>query len=468
MSSTNANLAFRPALSLLAAYVAREASPVEVLRAVADQIAATQPIVNAFTALCLDEAQTAAAAAERAYRSGAALRPLEGIPVAVKDFFDTVGMRTAVGSSIFRDRVPATDAEAVRRVREAGGIVIGKTATHEFGWGITTDSASFGPTHNPWAPELVAGGSSGGSAVALATGQTVLAIGSDTGGSIRIPAAFCGVVGMKPTWGRVSCSGAFPLAPSLDHPGAMARTPGDAGLLLDVLAGVSPRARRPASSLDGIRVGLCSDLHLVALPDAQQDAFAAAEKTVRSLGAEMREVRLPDADRIVPTFATIQQAEALHVHRRAGLWPARAAEYGEDVRGRLRGAETVGLADYLDALEERRQIAWRFATVFAEVDVILTPVAAAGPVPIGETTARAVDGAQVPLRDLVMPYTVPQDLAGLPACAVRAGFDESGLPVAVQFTGAVGADDLVLDVAAALHAATADIQDHWPPTQEDL
>jgi aspartyl-tRNA(Asn)/glutamyl-tRNA(Gln) amidotransferase subunit A len=468
MSSTNANLAFRPALSLLTEYVAREVSPVEVLRAVTYQIAVTQPIVNAFTALCLDQAQAAAAAAERAYRSGDKPRPLEGVPVAVKDFFDTAGVRTAVGSSIFRDRVPAADAEAVWRVRAAGGIVIGKTATHEFGWGITTDSVHFGPTRNPWAPELVAGGSSGGSAVALATGQAALAIGSDTGGSIRIPAAFCGVVGMKPTWGRVSCEGAFPLAPSLDHPGAMARTPGDAGLLLDVLAGTPPRARQPAAALDGIRVGLCPDLHLVALPDAHQRAFASAERTVQSLGAEMREVRLPDAGTIVPTFATIQQAEALHVHRRAGLWPARAAEYGEDVRGRLQGAEAVGLADYLDALEERRRIALRFAAAFAEVDVILTPVAAAGPVPIGEATARAVDGAQVPLRDLVMPYTVPQDLVGLPACAVRAGFDDAGLPVAVQFTGAVGADDLVLDVAAALHAATADIQDHWPTTREDL
>lgn len=468
MSSTNANPAFRSALSLLAAYVAREVSPIEVLHAVTDKIAAGQPIVNAFTALCLDEAQTAAAAAERAYRSGGAPRPLEGIPVAVKDFFDTAGVRTAVGSSIFRDRVPAVDAEAVRRVRAAGGIVIGKTATHEFGWGITTDSGSFGPTRNPWAPELVAGGSSGGSAAALAGGQTVLAIGSDTGGSIRIPAAFCGVVGMKPTWGRVSCEGAFPLAPSLDHPGPMARTPADAGLLLDVLAGAPPRARQPVSSLSGIRVGLCPDLQLVALPEAQQRALVSAEATVQTLGAEMREVRLPDADRIVATFATIQQAEALHVHRRAGLWPERAGEYGDDVRGRLQAAEAVGLADYLDALEERRRIARHFGAALAEVDVILTPVAAAGPVPVRETMASAVDGARVPLRDLVMPYTVPQDLAGLPACAVRAGFDDARLPVAVQFTGAVGADNLVLDIAAALHAATADIQEHWPTTQEDL
>jgi aspartyl-tRNA(Asn)/glutamyl-tRNA(Gln) amidotransferase subunit A len=177
---------------------------------------------------------------------------------------------------------------------------------------------------------------------------------------------------------------------------------------------------------------------------------------------------LPHADRILRTFATIQQAEALHVHRRAGLWPARAAEYGDDVRGRLQGAEAVELADYLDALEERRRIARRFAAAFAEVDVILTPVAAAGPVPIGETTAWAADGARVPLRDLVMPYTVPQDLVGLPACAVRAGFDDAGLPIAVQLTGALGADDLVLDVATALHAATTDVQNRWPTTQEDL
>jgi aspartyl-tRNA(Asn)/glutamyl-tRNA(Gln) amidotransferase subunit A len=465
MTDNSADPLRRSAAELSAALRARELSPTELIEATARRIEAVQPALNAFTTLCLDQALAAARDADCAFAPGGAPRPLEGLPIAVKDFFDTAGVRTTVGSSIFANRVPAADAEAVRRVREAGAIIVGKSATHEFGWGITTDSAAFGPTHNPWALERVAGGSSGGSAVALATGQAALAIGSDTGGSIRIPAAFCGVVGMKPTWGRVSCDGAFPLAPSLDHPGAMARTPADAALLLDVLSGATAAGDpAPAAPPHAIRVGICPDLdlELVALPADLRRARDDAEAALRGLGVEVREVRMPHAEDILPTFATIQQAEALHTHRRAGLYPAHAGEYGADVLARLRGAEAVGLDDLLDALERRRTIARRFAALFEQVDVLLTPVAGAAPVPIGETLAPAADGTIVPLRDLVMPFTVPQDLAGLPACAVRAGFDALGLPVGVQVTGPVGADGPVLEIAQALFAATPAVQAPWP------
>jgi aspartyl-tRNA(Asn)/glutamyl-tRNA(Gln) amidotransferase subunit A len=454
------------ATELRAAFTARRLSPVELVHALSARIAEAQPLVNAFTALCLDEAVAEAEAAERAFRPGGRPRPLEGIPIGVKDFFDTAALRTAVGSPIFRDRVPTVDAEAVRRSREAGAILIGKTATHEFGWGITTDSPHFGVTRNPWAPDRVAGGSSGGSAAALASGQTPLAIGSDTGGSIRIPAAFCGIVGMKPTWGRVSCDGAFPLAPSLDHPGAMARTPADAALLLDVLAGAPDPGHRvrpePDPRLDGTRIGLCPDLHLAPLPPDQRRAYDAAVHALGELGARLEEVGLAHADRIMPTFVTIQQAEALHTHRRAGLYPQRSDEYGPDVRARLHASEAVGLDDYLDALEERRRIRRRFEALFDCFDALLTPVTGASPVPIGESAVENADGSRTPFRDAVMPYTVPQDLVGLPACAVRAGFDRLGLPVGVQITGATGADDRVLAVAQALFAATDGVQDRWP------
>lgn len=463
MPSLDNALLWLSAAELRALFLARQVSPTELVAALRERIAAIEPIVNAFSALCLDEADASARAAERAYGRGVAVRPLEGIPVAVKDFFDTAGVQTAVGSSILRGRIPSRDSEVVRRLRAAGALVIGKTATHEFGWGITTDSPHFGPTHNPWALDRVPGGSSGGSAVALAAGLVTLAVGSDTGGSIRIPAAFCGVVGMKPTWGRVSCDGAFPLAPSLDHPGSMARTPGDARRLLDVLAGDEPPATKAArTTLRGTCVGVCPDLMLVPLRAAQRAAYDAAEQALRELGAQVTEVRLEHTDRIVPTFATIQQAEALHSHRRAGFYPARRDEYGADVRARLDGAQAVTLDSYLDAQNERRHIARRFARLFEQIDVLMTPVSSTSPVLIGETAAPDAEGGEHPLRDLVMPYTVPQDLLGLPACAVRAGFDELGVPVAVQITGAFGRDDLVLETSGALYAATASLQRRWP------
>ena len=291
---------------LLDEYATRRVSPVDVMDAVAARIDAVDSRVGGFTALCLDRAREEASAAEAAWSSGTA-RALEGIPFGVKDLFDSEGVRTTYGSPMFEGHVPTHDAEAVRRARAAGAILIGKTQTHEFAWGITSVNERMGSAHNPWALDRVTGGSSGGSAAVLAADEVPLTIGSDTGGSIRVPSAFCGVVGLKPTYGRISGAGAWPLAASLDHPGPMARTPADAARLLEVLAGVDPAD--PATvdvplgdvrgelgkGLDGLVVGLCPDLHLVPLaPDVQ----AVYDATVRSLaagGARLVEVALPEA-----------------------------------------------------------------------------------------------------------------------------------------------------------------------------
>ena len=227
---------------------------------------------------------------------------LEGVPFAVKDLFDTEGVRTAYGSPMFAANVPSHDAEAVRRARAAGAILIGKTQTHEFAWGITSVNPALGSAHNPWALDRVSGGSSGGSAVVLAAGEVPFTLGSDTGGSIRVPASFCGVVGLKPTFGRVSAAGGWPLARSLDHPGPMARVPADAALLLEAIAGVDPAD--PVTSdvplgdlrgelrrgLDGIVVGICDDLHLVPLARDVRDVFEATLRTLEAGGARLVEV----------------------------------------------------------------------------------------------------------------------------------------------------------------------------------
>src|SRR6478609_5185792 len=240
------------AIELRAAFASRELSPVETL----DYVTRREEL-GAFVTLDLERAHAEAVRAEQAYADDEA-RPLEGLTLAVKDLFDTAGLRTTYGSRIFATHVPAADAWAVRKARDAGAIVLGKTLTHEFAWGITSVNRHFPPLCNPYDGERVAGGSSGGSAVALATGQAALALGTDTGGSIRIPASFCGVSGLKPTFGRISTEGVYPLARSLDHAGPMARTPEDVRLFYEALVG---RAQdEPAR-----RIAVCPDLHVRAL-----------------------------------------------------------------------------------------------------------------------------------------------------------------------------------------------------------
>ena len=458
--------------ALLQAFEARRLSPVELVDALSARIAAVDRLVGGFTALCLERARDEARASEAAWLRGHA-RTLEGIPFAVKDLFDSEGVRTAYGSPMFASNVPGRDAEAVRRARDAGAILLGKTQTHEFAWGITSVNEALGSAHNPWALERFAGGSSGGSAVVLAAGEVPLTLGSDTGGSIRVPAAFCGVVGLKPTYGRISAAGAWPLARSLDHPGPMARTPADAALLLEAIAG--PDDADPATAdvplgdvsgelrggLAGLVVGICSDLDLVPPTPDVREVFEGAVQTVEDAGARLVEVALPEAGLVFPTFRTIQAAEALDTHRRAGLYPARRDEYGDDVLGRLDAATEVTVEMYLHAAADRQRVRAGFARLLRSCDVLITPVGAGPPLPIGEESV-VHEGRQLTFRELVMTYTTPQDLTGLPACSVRAGFDALGIPVGVQFTGPPWHEGRVLRAAHGLFEATPDVQSRRP------
>ena len=454
------------ALDLLAAYRARTLSPVEVMDALLERIAALDGGLGAFTTLCAARAREEARASERAWTSGAEQGPLAGVPFAVKDLFDTAGLRTTYGSPMFAANVPRKDAAAVRQVRAAGGVLVGKTQTHEFAWGITSVNELMGTSRNPWDPERISGGSSGGSAVALAAGLVPIAIGSDTGGSIRVPSAFCGTVGHKPTYGRVSTDGVWPLAPSLDHPGPMARTPADAALLLSVLddpaRGPGPGAvAANQERLAGLRIGVCADLHLVAPTPAVQEAFDSAVRTTGELGAEVVELSFPRAAAIHPAFVTIQGTEALDTHRRARLYPERTEEYGADVRGRLERAEELTPADYVAATAERERLRGEAAALFRGADLLLTPVGAGPPPRIGEEELLHA-GRPLDFRQIMMPYTVPQDLFGLPACTVRAGFDELGIPVGVQFTAPPWGDVRALGAAQALFDATPELQARRP------
>jgi aspartyl-tRNA(Asn)/glutamyl-tRNA(Gln) amidotransferase subunit A len=452
-----ADLTRASALELLAGFRDRAFSPVEVIDALAARIDEVEPRLKAFVTLTLDEARAEARKAEAAYGHGAARR-LEGVPLAVKDLYDTEGVRTTYGSPMFAEHLPEADAAAVRVAKKAGAIVIGKTSTHEFAWGISGYNVHFDAGRNPWDLERVSGGSSGGSGAALAAFEAPLALGTDTGGSIRAPAAFCGLVGFKPTFGSIPTDGVFPLAPSLDTVGPLARTTGDAALLYSALVG---RDIVPEPDVASLRVATSPGLMSLELNPDVRAAFEAALSVLERLGATIVEVDLPDSKEMLRVFAVVQQTEALLAHRARGLWPDRRGEYGPDVLNRLESAESLTLDDYVAASITREWIRAAWGEAFRHADLIATPVAPVSPSPLGEEEIEHFGRTRL-FRVLMLRYTTPQNVVGVPACAVRAGFDELGIPVGIQLAGRPGADAKVLDAAQALFDATPEIQSRWP------
>jgi aspartyl-tRNA(Asn)/glutamyl-tRNA(Gln) amidotransferase subunit A len=452
-------------------YLRREFTPVEVLEAVADRAEETRRF-NAFITPLLDSAMVKARDAEKLYFRGEAQaqsQSLLGIPIAVKDNYDMEKVTTTYGSSMFAEHLPQETAACVRRVEAAGAIVVGKTNLHEFAWGITGENPHFGPCHNPWDFDRIAGGSSSGSAAAVALMVTPLALGSDTAGSIRIPASLCGIVGMKPSYDRLPRAGLFPLAPTLDHVGLMAREPGDLALLLAVLEdpprfpGVSaPDEGARAGSGDamcGMRVGVLPATAYARLDDDLSNVARAALDVLTSLGAEAVELDSEVFAHTLGIFAPIQQAEAFFVHQSRGLFPERGSEYGADVRERLGLSQLVTLSDYLTATTARERLAAELRGLFETVDILLTPLGAARTPTLASLSVG--DGAAA-FRQLMLSHTVSQSLAGIPCCAVRAGFDRDGLPVGVQFSAARGADARLLQVVDTYYQSTSAVQEQWP------
>ncbi len=320
------------ATQLLHAYRRGEASPLEVVESSLRRIELLDHSIGAFREVLHERAVDEARRRSDELARGEWAGPLHGVPVAIKELFDVGGAVGCYGSTILLDRIAPSDAAAVARWREAGAIVVGTTRSHEFGWGITTQHATLGSTLNPWNTDRVPGGSSGGSAAALAAGMVPLALGSDTGGSIRIPACFCGIAGIKPTYGRVSKRGAVSLAPSLDHPGPLARTVPDLAIGLAAMAGYDPSDPStlpdpPPSdsvkhSLAGVRVGLVADLHPRPLRSDHQARFDAATDAMSEAGALLVDLSFPGAEEIRPTFATSRWPRRTKFTRRSwGSFP---------------------------------------------------------------------------------------------------------------------------------------------------
>jgi aspartyl-tRNA(Asn)/glutamyl-tRNA(Gln) amidotransferase subunit A len=429
-----------------------DATPVELTAACLERIAVLDAGVNAFITVTADEAvHDAGLMAKDLTDDGSA--PLAGVPIAVKDLFDTAGVRTTAGSKFFSDRVPDRDAVVVQRLRSAGAVLLGKLNMHEWALGVTNDNPHYGACHNPWALDRITGGSSGGSAAALAAGMCFGTLGSDTGGSIRIPASLCGVVGLKPTYGRVSLRGVVPLSWSLDHAGPMARRVTDVAILLNVIAGPDksdpgsvdvPSADFVAGIDDGVagwRIGVVTDEWLGELDGDVRSGFRAAVDALASAGAWIEEVAIPDLPDAARLNSLMTTADAAAFHRER---MERAPEsFGADVLTRLRRGASHGAADYAEARRQQTVLRHRFASWFVEhgggLDAVILPTT-----PCAAPRIAGLDA--VALAPVLTRLTSPFNFTGLPAMSVPCGQTTEGLPIGLQIVAAPWAEWRVLRV----------------------
>jgi aspartyl-tRNA(Asn)/glutamyl-tRNA(Gln) amidotransferase subunit A len=438
----------------------RKISPVELLDAVLERIERLNPELNAFITVAAERARADARRAEREIARGRHRGPLHGIPLPLKDNIETQGIRTTAGSKILADFVPARDADVVSALRDAGAVIIGKTNLHEFAYGITNENPHYGPARNPWDRTRVSGGSSGGSAVALASGMGFGSVGTDTGGSIRIPSALCGIVGLKPTFGRVSTRGVIPLSVSLDHVGPLARSVDDVALLLAAISAKEHAFRAPAANGRGrqsrrlrVTLGWPHDFFFEKVDDEVARAIETAVKLLEKRGARVRQISLPHIIDSADAGTQIALAEALHYHQSAGFYPARAADYGADVRSRLELGGNVRAADYLRALDARAPIVAEFDAALAGVDAIVAPSAPIAAPRIGESVVK-IRGEEETVRSALVRVSRPANFTRHPAISVPCGFTAEGMPIGMQLIARHWDEARLLEIASFYESET--------------
>ncbi len=450
-------LCFLSAAELGRRIARREVSPVEVARAHLARIARLDLKLNAYLTVTADRALAEAAAAEREIAAGRCRGPLHGVPMALKDLFDTAGVRTTAGSRILAENVPSRDAAVVERLSAAGLVLLGKTNLHEFAFGTTSDNPHHGPVRNPWDLERSPGGSSGGSGAALASGLCAVSLGTDTGGSIRIPAGACGVVGLKPTLGRVSRRGVTPLAWSFDTVGPMSRAVEDAALLMNAIAGPDAEdewcAARPAEDFTrdleagarGLMLAVPRDWFFEGVEPGIEAVVREAIAVLGREGARVVEASLPGMADAHTAHHAILAAEAAAFH---GPWlRERPDDYGSDVRRGLELGQLVAAVDYVNACRVQAIVRATFRAALAEADVLVTPCLPQPPPRVGEPMSREPAVAWNRLL-------TPVNLAGYPALSLPCGFDGGGMPVGLQIIGRPFEEALVLRVARACERAT--------------
>ena len=440
------------------AFRARQLSPAELTRACLERIEALDGRLNAFVTVLPERALAEAQQAEARLAAGRLRGPLDGIPFALKDLYETAGVRTTAGSKILADYIPERDCTCARRLNEAGAVLLGKLNMHEWAYGTTTAVSHFGPCHNPWDLGRISGGSSGGSAAALAASLCLGSLGSDTGGSIRIPASLCGIVGLKPTYGRVSKQGLIPLSASLDHAGPMARSVEDAALILQAIAGHDPddptTSDRPVpdyaaalkGDVRGLRVGVPRQ---DAFPNATEDVVRGIEdalRTLAGLGAILLDVAAPWLLEAVVIWPKIAGPEAAYYHRQN--LEQRPQDIAEPVRNRLLAGRNVLAVDYLRGLETQRRIKDEVARLFEDIDLLVTPATPA------TATLIADELAATGRESHIHRFTAPFNITGQPAISLPCGFDPQGLPIGLQIIGRPWEEETVLRAAHAYEQAT--------------
>ncbi len=447
----------------------RKLSPVELARLTLDRIEKLDGKLNSYITVTREAALTAAATAEKEISSGQYRGPLHGIPISIKDMFATHGVRTTCGSKVLADWVPDYDATVVARLRHSGAVIVGKTNMHEFAYGVTSDNQFYGAVHNPWDLKLVAGGSSGGSGAAIASGLCFASLGSDTGGSIRIPSAVCGTVGLKPTYGRVSRHGAIPLAWTIDHAGPLARTVADAALMLQVLAGVDPKdatsSSRPvpdytaatSESIRGVRIGVPRQYFFEHLNPEIEAAVRAAIAKLENLGAQLTPVSLSNLDLCSPAEAHITLAEATSYHE--PYMKTKIDLYGAGVRTDLEAGKYLLATDYVKSQRARTLLKQVFRDAFKNVDVIVSPTVPAFPPVIGDLYVQSGDMREAVI-DAFLRFVIPYNLTGLPALTVPCGYSRAGLPIGLQIAAKPFDEPTLIRVG---HAYESTVAEHRRP-----
>jgi aspartyl-tRNA(Asn)/glutamyl-tRNA(Gln) amidotransferase subunit A len=454
----NQLLATGPSLQQVSELIRKKsASPVELTRECLKRIEKLNPVLNAYITVMGEQALAQARELETERQSGKWRGPLHGIPIGLKDLIDTAGVRTTAASAIFANRVPNEDAEVVRRLKAAGAILIGKLNMHEFAYGATSVPSHYGPVHNPWSLDRIAGGSSGGSGAAVAAELCYGALGSDTGGSIRQPSAYCGIVGLKPTYGRVSTRGVIPLSWSLDHIGPMCCSVADAALLLAAIAGYDPLETTSIDApvpdythalrtkVSGFRLGIPRAIFFDQLDPEIATATNKALEVLEKLTAGARDVQLP-AYQILP----IDGAEAYAYH--LTNLSKNPELYQPSTRARLEGGAKVTAAAYIHARRELDRLRRSVREVFDTVDLLVTPTTPIPPTTIAESANPEIlppGGKPLSLRN-----TSPFDIYGLPTISIPCGFTNSGLPIGIQISGPHLRESQVLALAHAYEQST--------------
>ncbi len=436
---------------------ARKISPVDLTQDCLARIEKLNPVLTAFITVTADSALAQARQAEKEIQRGKWRGPLHGIPLALKDLIDTAGILTTAGSALFQDRIPSDDAEVVRGLKDAGAVLLGKQNLHEFAYGGSSVVSHYGPVRNPWNPAHIAGGSSGGSAASVAADLGYAAIGTDTAGSVREPAALCGVVGLKPTYGRVSTRGVIPLSMSLDHVGPITRTVADAAILLQTIA--DPTAKDEAGNtmnipdyasslgekLSPLKVGVPRSFFYEDLDPEVASAVDQALSVLKTLTAEMREISLTvDADR------RLQMAESYSVHAE---FVARSPElYQPETLRRIRSGENISQSQVLESRAKLEQARREIKRAFEKVDVLVTPTT---PIPAPILAKLEQQPAQLrPTELLLLRNTRPFNVWGIPAISIPCGFTRAGLPIGLQISASHWGEATVLQLAYAYEQAT--------------